>query len=313
MRASLNVKMFRDAMGPSSGEFFKALQQGIRASGDKCEYTSNDWEPCDVAVQASGVKMKPGGVEKPHNRVRRILKQCKPKGRLVLESPVFRRGAEHGQEYKRLSWDGFMRDDGIFCNENSPPDRWERIMVDQKIEVKPWRSIEDGYILLCLQKRSDASLRGLQMEDWLESTVSEIRRFSQRNIVIRPHPLDRRFPEQTAPGIIWSTNPSFTFDVAGAWACVTYSSLSAIESACDGVPTFCLDEGNHAWPMRAGTLAFLENSPFHCRPDRTQWLQDLAYTQWTLKEFKEGIPWRRLRPYYFPESTAAHSEAASGR
>ena len=33
------------------------------------------------------------------------------------------------------------------------------------------------------------------------------------------------------------------------------------------------------------------------RPDRTQWLNDIAYTEWTLEEIAQGKPLNRLTSY----------------
>ena len=30
------------------------------------------------------------------------------------------------------------------------------------------------------------------------------------------------------------------------------------------------------------------------RPNRTQWLTELAHTEWTVNEIAEGLPWTRL-------------------
>jgi hypothetical protein len=34
------------------------------------------------------------------------------------------------------------------------------------------------------------------------------------------------------------------------------------------------------------------NSP--SMPDRTQWLNDIAYTEWTIEEISQGLPIKRL-------------------
>ena len=31
-------------------------------------------------------------------------------------------------------------------------------------------------------------------------------------------------------------------------------------------------------------------------PDRTQWLHDLAYANWTLQEVRDGTVWRFMKP-----------------
>ena len=40
----------------------------------------------------------------------------------------------------RYSWTSYFRDEGDYCNENSPSDRWEQIKQDQNLTVKDWRS-----------------------------------------------------------------------------------------------------------------------------------------------------------------------------
>ena len=35
------------------------------------------------------------------------------------------------------------------------------------------------------------------------------------------------------------------------------------------------------------------NSP--AKPDRTEWLKKISYTEWFIEEIRQGIPWKRLR------------------
>ena len=41
----------------------------------------------------------------------------------------------------------------------------------------------------------------------------------------------------------------------------------------------------------------LENVENPRTPDREQWINDLCYAEWSLKECEEGEPWRHLRTY----------------
>jgi hypothetical protein len=49
-----------------------------------------------------------------------------------------------------------------------------------------------------------------------------------------------------------------------------------------------------AWDVSIKSLANLENPPL---PDRTQWLNDYAHTEWTVEEICQGIPLKRLINY----------------
>ena len=76
---------------------------------------------------------------------------------------------------------------------------------------------------------------------------------------------------------------------------VTYTSLSAIDAICEGIPVFAMNPGNFAWKYVQHDLSEIESATGF---ERKPWLWDLAYRQWTSKEFITGEPWRRLREAY---------------
>ena len=83
-------------------------------------------------------------------------------------------------------------------------------------------------------------------------------------------------------------------DLKKAWACVTFSSNAATEAICEGIPVVNLDKSSFSWPVSYHTLDILHNNVIQCNFDRTQWLNDCAYTQWTLEEINKGIVHKRL-------------------
>jgi hypothetical protein len=48
-----------------------------------------------------------------------------------------------------------------------------------------------------------------------------------------------------------------------------------------------------AWEVGLSDLSQVEN-PF--KPNRDQWLNNLAYANWTLEEVRNGTVWKRFRP-----------------
>jgi len=293
---SLRVVIFRKAIC-TAWDAYDALADGINACGDICLYSDKEWEPCDVAVHPSG----PGPKKGKYGLARERLIREKPDRRIILESPLFREGAKTGaadDRYYRLSWNGFMRDDGLYGEpEDAPPDRWDQIQEEQGIEYWPWNlSNTTGPVLLCLQKESDASLRGLNVGDWARETVAEIKKRTSRPILVRPHPLCPT--KHKIDGVLWS-HRTLKADLHKCSAMVTYSSLSAIESVCHGVHTFTLDPGNHAWECANHSLDQL-NEPTMCFV-REPWLCKLAYRQWKLSEIRQGLPWRQLRKVFYED------------
>jgi hypothetical protein len=291
----VDVCIFRKAVSNGAKQVFDALPTCMSTAGDSVRWSNAMYEPCDVAVHASGVK---GGRlrDSALSRARAALIENMPERRLIIESPAFREGLKMPCEWWRMSWNSFLRD-GDYCNENCPSDRFDAICELQGIQVRDWRE-GGGHIVVMMQKPSDASCAELDMDAWTTDVVTRLMAATDRDIIVRQHPLDRR-PGGHKPtffGARMSWAP-LERDLEGAWAVVTYTSLSSIESICAGIPTWVLGEGSLAWPVASGhSLATIESPE---RPERMQWLYDLAYTQWHVSEIKEGIPWKRLRPRYF--------------
>ena len=71
---------------------------------------------------------------------------------------------------------------------------------------------------------------------------------------------------------------------------VSWSSNPGIHAVLNGIPAFvgpqslAYDVANHDFSMIEKPLM----------PDRAQWLNDYAYTEWTVEEIAQGTPFSRL-------------------
>ena len=166
---------------------------------------------------------------------------------------------------------------------------------------------------MLLQNPIDTSLnplieRGEKYDEWIIKTIRQIKNITGKKIRVRLHP---RFLERFDTKILcleenveisenyngWNKSnggQSLYDDFSKAWACVTFSSNAATEAVCEGIPVINLDSSSFSWPVSYHTLDVLNNVSLNCDFDRTQWLNDCAYTQWTLKEINEGIVHKRL-------------------
>ena len=185
---------------------------------------------------------------------------------------------------------------------------------EQDIEIKPWRQDrydDSKYILLLLQNPIDTSLnplyeRGEKYEECVSKTIKQIRNITGKKIKVRLHPrFQSRFEKfDLSEADMVSNNydgwnksnggNSLYEDFKKAWACVTFSSNAATEAVCEGIPVINLDNSSFSWPVSYHTLDILTNPVIECNFDRTQWLYDCAYTQWTLEEINKGIVHKRL-------------------
>ena len=121
------------------------------------------------------------------------------KPRIVIEQATFRRNIDFDKPetcYYKVGLNHFTYDKGIFHNQNSPADRWEKIKEEQKIDIKPWRQDEyndNKHILFLLQNPIDTSLnplyeRGEQYDSWINKTIKEIKSITNKKVKVRLHP-----------------------------------------------------------------------------------------------------------------------------
>lgn len=272
----MNVNFYLSG-DPVHDRVIRALYDGCPE--DKSLRTVTQYDASDVAV-VFGVYKK--AVPFSTHRGKVIAEQEKAGLKtIVLETGYIKRGDGEGDFYA-AGFNG-LNNRADFRNANSPPDRWEKLGV----ELKPWRSANNGVVLLCGQVPWDASVQDTHHSGWLHAIVEEMSYSTNRKIVFRPHPL-AKVPNIT--GAEYSTAPLME-DLDRTHVLVTFNSNSSVESVVEGVPAITFDEGAMAFDVTAHDLSFLERP---LTPDREQWAANLAYTQWTPAEMRRGETWQHL-------------------
>jgi len=152
------------------------------------------------------------------------------------------------------------------------------------LNVKPWKKSGE-HILICSQHERSEQWRTMPPSDvWVNEAIDKIREHSDRPIRIRPHPrfpLRRNFKNNST-----LSHYAFQQDLNTAWAVVNHCSNPGIEAVLNGVPAF-VSEISLAAPVANTDYSMIETP---LRPDRKQWSNDLAWTEWTQQEMLDGIP-----------------------
>lgn len=164
---------------------------------------------------------------------------------------------------------------------NAGPSRFRKF----GIEVKPWR--QDGrHILITTQSELFYPQRlGTTRAAWTSQVIDELRRHSDREIVICDKPPVQDMGSRQAHA------PEFEAHLLDAWAMVTYSSSTSVKALLEGVPVFSLAT-SMASVMGLDDLGRIEEPIY---PDgREQWMWNLAANQWTFAEMRSGACWRAL-------------------
>lgn len=148
------------------------------------------------------------------------------------------------------------------------------------VEFKPWRQ-SGGHVLVCPSRGLKSSAMR-QPEGWTEQTVAALKRFTQREIRVRPHPGNWKVKPPEVP---------LEDDLRGAHACVIWASSAGVKSLVEGVPV--IYTAPH-WICSGAAGNRLEDIESPVMPDRVPAFERLASAQWSLDEIASGEPFRAL-------------------
>ena len=247
-------------------------------------YNANDYEACEVCVVF--------GAKDPINRVI-VDQRAYGTPVLVVDLGYLKRGnlvearANPNTVYWSVNLNG-LNGWGDPPRSPMPHDRWQAL----DIELAPWR--EGGsHILVCGQKPHDAAIDGINPITFLTQTIAQLQQITDRPIRWRPHPNDATNRRVTIDGAEKSVAATLQEDLQDCYAVVAYNSNSLVEALLAGVPVYVLGPGAVAAGMGYTELTeeTIDNPLF---PDREQFFADLAYRQWTIPEFEQGLPWLHL-------------------
>lgn len=134
-----------------------------------------------------------------------------------------------------------------------------------KYEGRPWRKGSD----ILLFPPSNTITETFGAENWVEETIAEIRKHTDRRIVIK---------HKQAP-------KPLKYYLKDAHAVVGYGTVASVEAALYGVPVFA-GPRCPATPIAATDLSQIE-SPL--TPDREAWFRSLTWSQFSLDEIRSGL------------------------
>jgi hypothetical protein len=159
-----------------------------------------------------------------------------------------------------------------------PRDRLDSCEIQLK-KLTPGRKI-----LLAPPSLKSLTMWNMTPEQWIEDTVAEIKKHSDRPIEIRlKRPRGERLQENTMEE-----------ELADDVHClVTYNSVAAVEAVMLGKPAFVLGP-NAARAVSNLDLSSLETPWFPGNDERDAWLRHLSYSQFTFAEMSNGYAWRIL-------------------
>ena len=265
------------------------------------DYTEG-YRDCDLAVIFGSWKPREKGTHITRGSV-----ASQAKNFVCIETPLLKRETKAENTYWRVGLNGFL------CRDAT----WPRVdvslgqqrLANMGLHWQGWKNNRNGHILVALQLPGDASLRGIDINDWALRAIQNIRGYTDKFIVVRSHPMTSQRGFEThaelARNILMSGVQNIKFsdgaerswdeDIADAYCTVTYTSGLAVDSVYSGIPTVACDPGNFAWGISTNEFHDINDVMKRDEDTINQWLGNLSYCQWTLDEMRNGDTWQMLR------------------
>jgi len=273
----MNISIFNRFGALNSGPVFDAFRNGCKKH--RIHVTEHDMS-ADVAVIWS--QLWTGRMS--DNRA--VWDTFSTSGRPVIMLEV-------GQLNRGVTWK--MGINGVnargWFGEGIEPGRAKKLAV----RLQPWH--QGDHILIAMQRSDSEQWAGLlPPEKWLDNTVDKLREYTDRPIVVRPHPRQKLQPKMgikfQTPVALRGTYDEFDFrsNLSKAWVVVNENSGPGSQAIIDGIPAF-VGAYSMAAPVANLDYSLIEKPRM---PDRTAWLEELCHTEWTLGELTLGGPIGRL-------------------
>lgn len=277
----MKFSLFKEYGALNSKPVFEAFEHSLRSAGHTVVY--NDMN-ADVAVIWSVLF---------HGRMaknKEVWNTFRKSNRNVIVLEVG--GIKRGTTWK-VGLNGINRN-GDYIPSGNNNDRARSLGLN----LKPWKTSGD-YILICGQHDKSLQWQDMPaMSKWVMNTIDQLQIHYKYPIIFRPHPrcklpdIERQYKNvyRQNPKPIVNTYDDFDMNFSNIKYTVSWSSNPGIHSIINGVPAH-VGPYSLAFDVGCPHLLMVDNPN---TPDRQQWLNDYAWTEFTVEEILQGIPLKNL-------------------
>ncbi len=206
---------------------------------------------------------------------RKQMAACKEQGRdfYYIDTGYFGNGRK--KNYHRITKNSMQNIGNVI---DRPADRFEATGT-KLTKFRP-----GSKILICPPSAKVMVFYNLDLEAWMEETINTIKKYTDREIVIR---LKKPRSERV-------NNDTMAMALGQDIHCmVTFNSIAATEALLLGKPAFTLGP-NAAQSLCSADLSRIEKPYIPTLDEVHKWACHLAYAQFTETEMRNGVAWRIL-------------------
>ena len=280
----MRVAYFPNQCAQNSGPVMQALLDSLRGCGHSVE--ENSWDADAVIIWSVLWSGRMAANQAVWSHYRSL-------GRPVIIIDV---GALYRGETWKVALNSITATGYYGHKQNLDWDRPRRLGISLAINVT-----RNPRIVIAAQHARSLQVVGLvSMEGWVIQQVEQLRKVTDRPIVVRPHPRSAldwaglvHLPKDVVietPQRIDNTYDSYNlaFD---CHAMINYNSGPGTQAALAGTRPI-VDQSSLAYPVSI-PIQDIEKS---YTVDRDQWLTEICHTEYTVQEIQQGLWLQRLHP-----------------
>jgi hypothetical protein len=275
----MRIAYFPNQCAQNSVPVMRAMINSLRRAGHT---PVENGEDCDAALIWSVLwygRMAPN---------KQVYEQYRAQDKPVIIVDI---GALYRGETWKIALNHINRLGHYGHTENLDMDRPKKLGISLAINLS-----RNPAILIAAQHRFSLQLANQNHEEWIMDQIQEIKKVSDRPIIIRPHPrspLKIKTLNNTItiekPQKLPNTYDSFDmhFDYH---AVVNYCSGSGIQAAISGTRPIV-----GTYSLAAPVSVSIDNLDKSYDIDRDHWLVEICHTEYTVKEIEGGLWIQRLK------------------
>ena len=296
----ISLNIYLSTTGGSKRDIMKAFGQGASKHGVEVSYVDqHQYIKSDFAMVFA---YKSEGTDSPNHRFRQEVVKSHNDNIFFVDSNVLK-AYEKDVRYFRFPQGSIHPHEANYMIDGDTS-RNNQVMNHMGIDIKPWR--KDGkHICLFLNRGIGGfSTFGKPCYEWAKETVEEIRKHSDRPILIRSHRhagenaqltkdkenLHEILKKHMNIKLTALGETDIHDDLKDAWACVVHTSTSGAVAMMEGIPMFSTHEACFSHKWSAGSLSDIEKPMLK---DRTYYITHYANAHWNLDEVRKGLYWEK--------------------
>lgn len=190
--------------------------------------------------------------------------------------------------YYRMALNHWTYGIGTFCKPKGSDrlDKFYKCNFLALKDIKPvidnftWRNNKQGKILLCSGLENDPTSTK-PVDDFVKDTIEELKQYTKREILVKPHPLSRfNFEDYN----VLSKETTIKDISSEIYCAVIDNSTSIFELIHLGIPCFT-SQYNFGYNLKNVDIKNIED-PYYATPEEVKsWYEEMSYTEFSFNEF----------------------------